>query len=83
MQEVELAPFRTYIEERFGGIMTAHLRVPAYDPSGRPASLSAPITTELLRKEMDFDGLVFTDALEMKGAQNSGVTSVAVAALQA
>lgn len=83
MQEIELAPFRTYIEERFGGIMTAHLRVPAYDPSGRPASLSAPITTELLRKEMDFDGLVFTDALEMKGAQTSGVTSVAVAALQA
>ena len=83
MQEMELAPFRYYIENNLGGIMTAHLRVPAYDASGRPASLSPLITTELLRKEMDFDGLIFTDALEMKGAQAGGVPSVAVAALQA
>ena len=71
MQRVELYPFRAYRDAGLGGVMTAHLRVPAYDTSGRPASLSRLITTDLLRKEMRFKGLVITDALEMRGAQVS------------
>ena len=83
MKAVELFPFREYFASGFGGVMTAHLSVPSYDASGRASSLSKPITTTLLREEMGFRGLVFTDALEMKGAQTGAVSSVAVAALKA
>lgn len=83
MRSVELYPFKEYFASGFGGVMTAHLNVPSYDASGKPASLSKPITKTLLREEMRFRGLVFTDALEMKGAQTGAVSSVAVAALKA
>jgi len=48
--------------------MTAHIVVPALDDSGLPATLSKPILTDLLRKEMGFDGLIITDSLGMSGA---------------
>lgn len=83
MQRVELYPFRAYRDAGLGGVMTAHLRVPAYDTTGRPASLSRLITTDLLRKEMRFKGLVITDALEMRGAQVSEGNSVALEAFKA
>ena len=83
MQRVELYPFRAYRDAELGGVMTAHLRVPAYDASGRPASLSRLITTDLLRKDMRFKGLVITDALEMRGAQVSEGNSVALEAFKA
>lgn len=83
IDRLELYPFRRYQEAGLGGVMTAHLRVPAYDPSGIPASLSPAITTTLLRERLHFRGLVFTDALEMKGAQAGGKRSVAVEALKA
>ena len=83
MERVELYPFRSYRRAGLGGVMTAHLRVPAYDTTGRPASLSERITTDLLRHTLGFRGLVFTDALEMRGAQVSAGSSVAVEALKA
>ncbi|WP_455108433.1 glycoside hydrolase family 3 protein [Porphyromonas sp.] len=83
METLELAPFRSYFAAGYGGVMTAHLRVPAYDPTGRPASLSRPITTDLLQRQMGFKGLIFTDALEMKGAQVKPGESLIVAALLA
>lgn len=83
MERVELFPFAQYIREGFGGIMTAHLRVPAYEPRPIPSSLSHKITTELLQEQMKFNGLIFTDGLEMKGVLNSGVGDVGVAALLA
>ena len=83
MDRVELYPFRSYRDAGLGGVMTAHLRVPAYDATGKAASLSERITTDLLRRELGFRGLVFTDALEMRGAQVSGGSSVAVEALKA
>ena len=43
--------------------MTAHISVPALDPSGDPATLSEPIMTGMLREEMGYDGVVITDAL--------------------
>lgn len=81
LDSVDLVPFRRYVDEGLSGIMVGHLSVPALDPSGRPASLSRPITTGLLHDRMGFDGLVFTDALVMKGAKAGG--NVSVAALKA
>lgn len=83
MERVELYPFAQYIREGFGGIMTAHLRVPAYEPRPIPSSLSHHITTELLQRKMKFSGLIFTDGLEMKGVLGSGMGDVGVAALMA
>ncbi|MDO4691523.1 MAG: glycoside hydrolase family 3 N-terminal domain-containing protein [Porphyromonadaceae bacterium] len=83
MQRVELYPFSEYIKAGHGGIMTAHLRVPAYESGALPSSLSPAITTELLKNEMKFGGLVFTDGLEMKGVHASGVKEVGVQALLA
>ncbi|MCM1519018.1 MAG: serine hydrolase [Pseudoflavonifractor sp.] len=77
LDSVDLVPFRRYIDEGLSGIMVGHLNVPALDASGRPASLSAKVTTGLLRDRMGFDGLVFTDALVMKGAKTGGNVSVA------
>lgn len=68
MDEIDLLPFKAYINAGMTGIMVGHLAVPALDPSGNPASLSAPITTDFLKGRLGFKGLVFTDALNMKGA---------------
>ena len=79
---IDLVPFRRYIKDGGSGIMVGHLDVPAFDPSGRPASLSHKITTGLLKDRMGFRGLVFTDALEMKGARVEG-ENTCVAAIAA
>ena len=77
----ELLPFTRYIRAGFSGLMVGHLLVPALDSTGsRPSSLSPRIVTSLLQEEMGFDGLIFTDALEMKGARS---TSIALDALLA
>lgn len=72
MQSVDLLPFRDYFDAGLSGVMVGHLNVPSLDPSGRPASLSRAISTDLLRGEMGFRGMVWTDALEMKGASVAG-----------
>jgi beta-N-acetylhexosaminidase len=84
MDQVELAPFRAAIAEGVDSIMTAHIAVPALDPSGDPATLSKPLLTGLLRKEMKFGGLIVTDALDMGGiAKGFGAGEAAVRALEA
>ncbi len=65
MERVELAPFRTAIDQRVASIMTAHIGFPALDPSGVPATLSQPVLTGLLREQLGFDGLIVTDAMDM------------------
>ena len=66
MDSVELVPFRRAIEEGMGGIMTAHVSVPSLaGADGAPATLSEPVLTDLLRRQMDFEGLLFTDAMDM------------------
>jgi beta-N-acetylhexosaminidase len=65
LDAVELAPFRAAIAAGVPLVMVGHLDVPALDASGTPASLSVPITTDLLRGELGFDGVVVTDALDM------------------
>ncbi len=61
----EIMPFRHAIANRLATIMTAHVRYPALDPDW-PATLSPMILTTLLRQTLGFDGVVFTDDLEMK-----------------
>ncbi|MEZ4774077.1 MAG: glycoside hydrolase family 3 N-terminal domain-containing protein [Bacteroidia bacterium] len=68
LEEIELYPYKKLIPEGIGGIMTAHLHVPAIDPEpDSAASLSPRITRELLIDHMGFEGLIITDALDMKG----------------
>lgn len=81
MDSVELYPFKKVIEAGLGGIMVGHLQVPAYEPTF-PSSLSRNIVYDLLEKELKFNGLVFTDALQMKGVL-SGEVNLSVAALKA
>ena len=66
LEAVELLPFRAGIEEGMGGIMTAHVTVPNLNGGGNlPATLSKTVLTDLLREEMGFQGLIFTDAMDM------------------
>ncbi|MFW5952300.1 MAG: glycoside hydrolase family 3 protein, partial [Gemmatimonadota bacterium] len=68
LDDVELQPFRAAIRAGVDGVMTAHLAVPALDTAAlRPATLSPPILTGLLRDALGFPGLVVTDALHMDG----------------
>ncbi|MDQ3815996.1 MAG: glycoside hydrolase, partial [Armatimonadota bacterium] len=83
LEAIHLQPFRAAIAAGVGGMMIGHIAVPAVDASGTPASLSQPIVTGILRGEMNFRGLVFTDDLEMKALDQSDPGALAVRALQA
>ena len=65
IQSVELYPFRRLIDDGVGMVMIGHLLVPVLDTL--PASVSRKVITDLLRKEMGFNGIITTDALNMKG----------------
>jgi beta-N-acetylhexosaminidase len=67
MQTVELVPFREAIAANVDAVMTAHMAVPAYEPEQIPATVSKNVLTGLLRNELDFRGLVVTDAMDMQG----------------
>lgn len=72
LERVELVPFRSAIAADVPAIMTAHIRLPAFDPSGVPATLSSVALDGLLRREMGFRGIVVTDDLEMDALKTSG-----------
>lgn len=65
LREVELPPFRAAIEAGVGAIMTAHVVFPAFDED-LPATMSERVVQRLLRDELAFDGVIFSDDLEMK-----------------
>ncbi|MFN2439195.1 MAG: glycoside hydrolase family 3 N-terminal domain-containing protein, partial [Chitinophagaceae bacterium] len=68
LESLELYPFEQLFKAGVGSVMIAHLSIPAIDKiPNRPTSLSKKNVTDLLKDEMDFEGLTFTDALEMKG----------------
>ncbi|WP_116108008.1 glycoside hydrolase family 3 N-terminal domain-containing protein [Lewinella sp. IMCC34191] len=68
LDSIELYPFRALVRYGIGSIMAAHLQIPALDSRpNRPSSLSKPIVSDLLRDDLEFNGLIFTDGLEMKG----------------
>jgi beta-N-acetylhexosaminidase len=64
LDRIELVPFRAAIAAGAGAMMSAHIALPKLDPSGRPATLSRAILS-VLRDELAFDGLIFTDAMNM------------------
>ncbi|MUP45679.1 beta-N-acetylglucosaminidase [Gramella sp. BOM4] len=75
IDEVELFPYKELIPQGLSSIMVAHLDVPELEPTkGLPASLSENITTNILKKNMGFNGLIFTDALGMKGVSKNKKT---------
>lgn len=85
LKNVELMPFRALAQYGIGSMMVAHLQVPAIDNTDNlPTSLSGLAVRQLLREQMGYDGLVFTDGLEMKGVtknfQNGEVSAMALAA---
>lgn len=82
LEQVELVPFRAAIAAGIGSMMTGHLSVGGLgvDPA-TPATLSPEILTGLLRKELGYDGLVVTDALDMGGLQSVTPVEAAVRAL--
>lgn len=68
LDNIELYPFKTMIDAGLSGIMTAHLSIPALDSTPNvAATLSPKIITNLLRKDLKFEGLIFTDAMDMSG----------------
>ncbi|NML67791.1 serine hydrolase [Hymenobacter sp. RP-2-7] len=67
LDSLEFPPFRSVIRSGIGGMMVAHLNVPALDTTGAPTTLSQPVVTGLLRQKMGFRGVVFTDAMNMQG----------------
>lgn len=69
LDSIELYPFRKAIEAGTGGIMVGHLKVSCLDD--KAASVSRKVITDLLKNELNFQGMVFTDALEMKGVSST------------
>lgn len=67
LDSIEILPYRKLISHGLGSVMVAHLNVPAMDASGTPSSLSKPIIDGYLREKLGFKGLIFTDALNMRG----------------
>lgn len=65
LNSVELAPFRELAHKGIGGVMVAHLYVPALETKKIPASLSYEIVTKLLKEKIGYKGLIITDALNM------------------
>lgn len=76
LNEVELIPFRKYVEGGLSGIMIGHLNIPALNTNGMPASLSPNIGEKLLKQEMGFGGLIFTDGMAMRGVAKQSDLSV-------
>jgi len=71
LNDVELYPFRELIKDSVFSIMVAHMHVPAYDSTTNMATtLSKSVVTDLLKNELQFKGLIFTDALNMKGVSS-------------
>ncbi|MHC5904724.1 glycoside hydrolase family 3 protein [Streptomyces sp. S6] len=66
----DLPPFRAAVAAGTRAIMTAHILAPALDPA-RPATLSRPVLTSLLRGDLGYDGLIVTDGMEMRAVADT------------
>ncbi|WP_412984908.1 glycoside hydrolase family 3 N-terminal domain-containing protein [Pontimicrobium sp. IMCC45349] len=85
IDSIELYPYKQLINKGLSSVMVAHLNVPSLEPrSGYPSSLSERIVTDILKERLRFKGLIFTDALTMKGASNfSNTGDIDLAAFKA
>ncbi|GGF35213.1 glycoside hydrolase family 3 N-terminal domain-containing protein [Echinicola rosea] len=71
IQDVDLYPYRQLIKENLMSVMVAHLHIPSLGTtSGKPTTLTPAVVNDLLKKDMGFEGLVFTDALNMRGVSD-------------
>jgi beta-N-acetylhexosaminidase len=85
MDSIELRPFKEAIGAGMGAIMTAHISVPSLNGGvSQPSTLSPMVLTDILREEMGFDGLIFTDAMDMSAiARQHSPGEAAVRAIEA
>lgn len=84
LSRTELVPFQSLIDAGIATIMTGHMALPVITGEDTPCSLSRMITTDLLRDQLDFHGVVVTDCLEMEAvAKKYGAEHGAVMALEA
>ncbi|GAB2968981.1 glycoside hydrolase family 3 N-terminal domain-containing protein [Hymenobacter coalescens] len=67
LDSLELGPFRSLMTRGLGGVMIAHLNIPALDSTGVPSTLSKRIVTDMVQRDMGYQGMIFTDAMNMKG----------------
>ncbi|MCK0179181.1 serine hydrolase [Flavobacteriaceae bacterium S0862] len=71
IDSVELYPYKKLIKSNLASVMVAHLNIPSLEAKdGFPSTLSKNIVTNILKEKLQFKGLIFTDALNMKGASN-------------
>ena len=83
LRAIEFEPFRAAIAEQVAFIMTAHVLVPSLD-DGRPATLSPNVVQALLRDELNYEGVILSDDLEMKAVSaRYDVAEAAIAAIRA
>ena len=82
LERRELAPFRAAFDAGASTVMSAHIRYPALDDKA-PATISRPILTDLLRRELGFAGLSMTDSLDMAGIADISIEDVVVTGLEA
>lgn len=84
LKAVDFVPFKSGIKAGAGSVMIAHLSVPSIDQNGTPTTLSQPTIQGVLQNELDFKGLVVSDALNMKAvSKRYGKTDVVVKAFKA
>ncbi|MCY3612592.1 MAG: serine hydrolase [Gemmatimonadetes bacterium] len=84
LDRVELFPFQVAVDEGVDAVMTAHVAVPGVLGDNRPATMSPELMTDLLRGEMGFGGILFTDALRMGAiTEGYGAGEAAVLSLEA
>ena len=72
LDQIELAPFRAGVSAGAAGVMVAHIELPALDKTSGPATFSRPVVTGLLRDELGFDGLIYSDAMNMDAVVKMG-----------
>ncbi len=71
LENLELYPYKELFKEGLASIMIAHLNVPSMEPTENyPTSISYNVVTNIVQKKMGFEGLIFTDALNMKAASS-------------
>lgn len=84
IDSVELFPYRQLFRRGIGSVMIAHLEVPAFEPKPLPSTLSSNIVSGLLQRELQYNGLIVTDAMDMGAVVNKfGSDSSAVFAVEA
>ena len=84
LDSLELIPFAYLINKGIGAVMTGHLQAPALEPNSKiPATLSSRIIKNKLKKDLGFEGLIITDAMNMKGVGKVSSAELVIRALKA